>query len=86
MKNYSFKKVRTALFLFIGFCRLSAKYVTILSPNKVFGDYISNVLPELGEELQHALCHLGVIPDHIPFGDFRVGKDHPVRVANLDSV
>lgn len=30
--------------------RLSAKNVTILSPNKVFGDYISTVLPELGEE------------------------------------
>ena len=30
--------------------RLSARNVTILSPNKVFGDYISNVLPELGEE------------------------------------
>lgn len=30
--------------------RLSAKNVTILSPNKVFSDYISNVLPELGEE------------------------------------
>jgi len=30
--------------------RLSAKNVTILSPNKVFGDYISNILPELGEE------------------------------------
>ncbi len=30
--------------------RLSAQNVTILSPNKVFGDYISNVLPELGEE------------------------------------
>lgn len=30
--------------------RLSAKNVTIVSPNKVFGDYISNVLPELGEE------------------------------------
>lgn len=30
--------------------RLTAKNVAILSPNKVFGDYISNVLPELGEE------------------------------------
>nr|WP_242871742.1 UvrD-helicase domain-containing protein [Acetanaerobacterium elongatum] len=30
--------------------KLSAKNVTILSPNKAFGDYISNVLPELGEE------------------------------------
>ncbi len=30
--------------------RLSAHNVTIISPNRVFGDYISNVLPELGEE------------------------------------
>ncbi len=29
---------------------LAAKNVAILSPNKVFGDYIANVLPELGEE------------------------------------
>lgn len=30
--------------------RLAARNVMILSPNRVFGDYISNVLPELGEE------------------------------------
>lgn len=30
--------------------RLTARNVTILSPNKVFGDYISGVIPELGEE------------------------------------
>ncbi|MDR2903779.1 MAG: ATP-binding domain-containing protein [Clostridiales bacterium] len=30
--------------------KLTANNVTILSPNKVFGDYIANVLPELGEE------------------------------------
>lgn len=30
--------------------RLSANNVVIMSPNKVFADYISNVLPELGEE------------------------------------
>ena len=30
--------------------QLSAQDITILSPNKVFGDYISNVIPELGEE------------------------------------
>lgn len=29
---------------------IKAQNVTIISPNKVFGDYISNVLPELGEE------------------------------------
>lgn len=30
--------------------RLTSSNVTILSPNKVFTDYISNVLPELGED------------------------------------
>ncbi|MDR2898565.1 MAG: ATP-binding domain-containing protein [Spirochaetaceae bacterium] len=29
---------------------LTSRDITIISPNKVFGDYISNVLPELGEE------------------------------------
>ncbi len=30
--------------------KLSSKDILIISPNKVFSDYISNVLPELGEE------------------------------------
>ena len=30
--------------------RIAARDVLIISPNKVFADYISNVLPELGEE------------------------------------
>lgn len=34
---------------------LSSKNVTILSPNRVFGDYISNVIPELGEEPVYGL-------------------------------
>ena len=29
---------------------IKAQNVTIISPNKVFGNYIANVLPELGEE------------------------------------
>jgi DNA helicase-2/ATP-dependent DNA helicase PcrA len=41
---------RVAFLLYRFKDRLSAKNVTILSPNKVFGDYISGVLPELGEE------------------------------------
>ncbi|WP_331676170.1 HelD family protein [Anaerotignum propionicum] len=41
---------RIAFLLYRFKCRLSANNVTILSPNKVFGDYIANVLPELGEE------------------------------------
>lgn len=40
--------------------KLSARNVTILSPNKVFGDYISNVLPELGEERIHELSLVDV--------------------------
>lgn len=36
---------------------LAAENITILSPNKVFGSYISNVLPELGEE---AICEKSV--------------------------
>lgn len=36
---------------------LSSKSVAILSPNKVFGDYISSVLPELGEE---PICELSL--------------------------
>lgn len=35
--------------------QLTAQEVTILSPNKVFADYISNVIPELGEE---PICEL----------------------------
>lgn len=35
--------------------QLTAQDVTIISPNKVFADYISNVIPELGEE---PICEL----------------------------
>ena len=41
---------RIAFLLYRHKRQLSARNVTILSPNKVFGDYISNVIPELGEE------------------------------------
>lgn len=33
--------------------RLSSRHVTIISPNRVFGNHISDVLPELGEEPVH---------------------------------
>ncbi|MDD3364065.1 MAG: 3'-5' exonuclease [Syntrophomonas sp.] len=39
---------------------LSAKNVTILSPNKVFGDYISNVLPEMGEEPVYGMSFVDI--------------------------
>ncbi len=41
---------RIAFLLYRRKDRLNARNVTILSPNRVFGDYISNVIPELGEE------------------------------------
>ena len=41
---------RTAYLLYRFKNRLNAGNVAILSPNKVFGSYISNVIPELGEE------------------------------------
>lgn len=36
--------------------QLTSQDITILSPNKVFADYISNVIPELGEE---PICESG---------------------------
>lgn len=41
---------RVAYFLYKYRENLSAENIAIISPNKVFADYISNVLPELGEE------------------------------------
>lgn len=41
---------RIAYLLYAYKNEISAKDILILSPNKVFADYISNVLPELGEE------------------------------------
>ncbi|SMC56380.1 HelD family protein [Sporomusa malonica] len=41
---------RVAFLLYQDREKLTAQNVLILSPNHVFGDYISNVLPEIGEE------------------------------------
>lgn len=41
---------RIAFLLYTFKGEISAKDILIISPNKVFADYISNVLPELGEE------------------------------------
>ncbi len=39
---------------------LSVNNVVILSPNKVFADYISNVLPELGEEALYQMSFIDI--------------------------
>jgi DNA helicase-2/ATP-dependent DNA helicase PcrA len=41
---------RAAFLLYKQRERLTSRNILIISPNKVFADYISNVLPELGEE------------------------------------
>jgi len=41
---------RIAYLLYAHKGNISSKNILIISPNKVFADYISNVLPELGEE------------------------------------
>ncbi|HWR42436.1 HelD family protein [Sporomusa sp.] len=41
---------RVAFLLYQDRDRLTSQNVLILSPNNIFGDYISNVLPEIGEE------------------------------------
>ena len=41
---------RIAYLLYTFRASISSKDILIISPNKVFSDYISNVLPELGEE------------------------------------
>lgn len=60
--------------------RLSAKNVTILSPNKVFGDYISNVLPELGEEPIYELNFVDIAKVQLEgVIDFEADKD-PIEI------
>lgn len=53
---------------------LSSKDILIISPNKVFADYISNVLPELGEETvpETSMEQLisGVLDDKYKFRNF----------------
>ena len=56
--------------------RLTANNVTILSPNKVFGDYISNVLPELGEEPIYELSFADIAEVQLEgVIDFEADKD-----------
>ncbi|MEX0844495.1 MAG: UvrD-helicase domain-containing protein [Balneolaceae bacterium] len=64
---------------------ISSKDIMIISPNKVFSDYISNVLPELGEdtipEMEMEELAERVLPSKIKFNGFfdqvnRLLEDH----------
>lgn len=58
---------------------IKAENVTIISPNKVFGDYISSVLPELGEEpiFEASLEDLALV--QIEEGTDFVGAKNPLE-------
>ncbi len=45
---------------------LHSKNILIISPNKVFSDYISNVLPELGEEQILEVCMDEIAKNELP--------------------
>ncbi len=57
---------RVAFLLYRFRDRLAASQVTILSPNDVFADYISTVLPELGEEPIRELTAADIAAAHLP--------------------
>ncbi len=61
--------------------RLSSSQVTILSPNRVFTDFISNVLPELGEEPIREVSATDIARAQLPAGvGFEADKDPLSRV------
>ncbi len=61
---------------------IKAQNVTIISPNKVFGDYISGVLPELGEEpiFEASLEDLALV--QIEEGVDFVGPRNPLETSD----
>lgn len=64
--------------------QLSAEDITILSPNKVFGDYISNVLPELGEEPIYEISFEAIAEEQME-GKFRFEKEKdPLETEDED--
>ena len=75
---------RVAFMLYKFKDNLKSNNIVILSPNKVFGDYISTVLPELGEEpiLQTSLRNIadieldGIINFHYDEDIFQVKDDN----------
>lgn len=75
---------RVAFLLYRFRNQIKAQNVTIISPNKVFGDYISSVLPELGEEpiFEASLEDLALI--QIENGVDFVGDRNPLENEDLD--
>ncbi len=64
--------------------RLSGQNIAILSPNKVFGDYISNVLPELGEEPVYALSFVDIAEVQLEGVIAFEGDKNPIEINDPD--
>lgn len=71
---------RIAFLLYQDREKLTAQNVLILSPNHVFGDYISNVLPEIGEE--HVLQM--TFQDYVSRSTAQIPLQCEARTAYLD--
>lgn len=59
---------RVAYFLYRFREEISAENFLILSPNGIFVDYVSNVLPELGEETIKSICMDDIANRYLPAG------------------
>lgn len=73
---------RIAYLLYQNKNNLKAEDVLILSPNKLFSEYISEVLPELGEENISQMSLYRLAQDELKF----LGLDIEKREANLEDV
>jgi len=79
---------RIAFFLYRYKNEIKAEDILIISPNKVFADYISNVLPELGEEpiLELSMLDLAMdlLPENIQFEIYANHIDEIIEKNNTD--
>ena len=73
---------RIAFLLYQNKNTLKASDVLILSPNKLFGEYIADVLPELGEENIAQMSFYRLAQDELKF----IGLDLEKREDNLEEV
>jgi DNA helicase-2/ATP-dependent DNA helicase PcrA len=86
---------RAAYYLYKDHGKITSKNILIFSPNRIFKDYISNVLPELGEE--NILCTTfqdftrKLLPNQLKIEDFNdqlefiltIKKEDQYRIDNI---
>ncbi|MCC3865154.1 hypothetical protein K0040_12815 [Terrisporobacter petrolearius] len=76
---------RVAYFLYKYRDYLHAENIAIISPNKVFSDYISTVLPQLGEEPMNELSFEDIVKEQLN-KDIKFEKYNEVVENNNESV